>query len=178
VKGKSTRSESSRAKVTYPPGMKPANWSTAMAVTNRLARHAKRARGSFTWRDIARLFRDQKGRCAYCCVDFPRKRGTRLVGVQAWIFHIEHKTPVYRGGTNDPGNLCLSCGPCNEAKGTMTAEEFLVPAKRPFVPKHVLRKAPKSLDASSDEAARRAGGDEDVPRSALKAGPTDLELTT
>lgn len=50
---------------------------------------------------------------------------------------IEHITPKSRGGSNRVTNLCLSCRPCNQRKGTQTAEEFGYPqvqaqAKRPL----------------------------------------------
>lgn len=38
--------------------------------------------------------------------------------------HIEHRTPVVRGGTNELDNLCVACADCNLRKHTMTAEEF------------------------------------------------------
>jgi 5-methylcytosine-specific restriction endonuclease McrA len=50
-------------------------------------------------------------RCAYC------EAGN--VPLQ-----VEHITPKARGGTNRVNNLAVACGPCNDAKGTMTAEEF------------------------------------------------------
>lgn len=39
---------------------------------------------------------------------------------------VEHVIPRSRGGTDRLDNLVLSCGPCNRAKGTMTASEFAV----------------------------------------------------
>jgi len=38
--------------------------------------------------------------------------------------HIEHKTPVARGGTNSKKNLALSCARCNLSKGKKTEAEF------------------------------------------------------
>lgn len=49
--------------------------------------------------------------CAYC--------GAKDVPLQ-----VEHVVPRSRGGSNRISNLTLSCGPCNKAKGAMTAEEF------------------------------------------------------
>lgn len=37
---------------------------------------------------------------------------------------VEHDVPRVRGGTDDLGNLLLSCGPCNRAKHKMTGTEF------------------------------------------------------
>jgi 5-methylcytosine-specific restriction endonuclease McrA len=39
--------------------------------------------------------------------------------------HLEHKTPVSRGGTNEYTNLGISCCKCNSQKGRKTLEEFL-----------------------------------------------------
>ena len=39
---------------------------------------------------------------------------------------IDHKLPVSRGGPNTMDNLVTACRECNQRKGTMTAEEFIV----------------------------------------------------
>jgi 5-methylcytosine-specific restriction endonuclease McrA len=39
--------------------------------------------------------------------------------------HIEHKTPVPRGGLTSKDNCVPSCKPCNSTKGTRTVQEFL-----------------------------------------------------
>jgi 5-methylcytosine-specific restriction endonuclease McrA len=62
--------------------------------------------------------------CAYC--------GTTGVPLQ-----IEHIVPKARGGSNRMSNLTLACQPCNDTKGTRTAEEFghpdvQVQARRPL----------------------------------------------
>ena len=54
----------------------------------------------------------QDARCTYC--------GTLLAA-----YHIDHKTPLRRGGTNDMENLQLLCPTCNMSKGTKTHDEFL-----------------------------------------------------
>lgn len=51
------------------------------------------------------------GRCEYC------RAPQRICGYR---FHIEHIVPRSRGGTDDPSNLALACGPCNLAKGSRT----------------------------------------------------------
>jgi len=40
-------------------------------------------------------------------------------------YNIDHKIPLCRGGNNEPANLVLTCGDCNDKKGWLTAEEFL-----------------------------------------------------
>ncbi len=70
------------------------------------------AEGSFTPEDIKDLYATQGGSCYYCSVD-----------IEAG-YHIEHMTPLSRGGRNDVSNICLACAPCNLSKHTKTAEEF------------------------------------------------------
>ena len=67
--------------------------------------------------DVLALNESQGGRCFYCAAP--------LV-----TFHLEHKIPLARGGTNDLDNLCLSCPTCNHRKGQKTAEEFLALVNR------------------------------------------------
>ncbi|MBZ5726363.1 MAG: HNH endonuclease [Acidobacteriia bacterium] len=52
-------------------------------------------------------------RCAYCGM-YP-KVGDR---------HVDHRTPLCRGGAHSAENLCVACSSCNLAKGRMTAEEY------------------------------------------------------
>jgi 5-methylcytosine-specific restriction endonuclease McrA len=68
---------------------------------------------------LIQLLVDRDGdRCAYC-------------GARDVFLEIEHRHPRSRGGSDDPSNLTLACGPCNRAKGTKTAEEFT--AARPLL---------------------------------------------
>ena len=59
------------------------------------------------------LYRKQKGRCMYC--------GCRL-GIHH--FHVDHKNPINRSGSNTIRNKQLLCGPCNSRKGDLTDGEF------------------------------------------------------
>lgn len=38
--------------------------------------------------------------------------------------HLEHKTPLSRGGSNEKRNLGVSCQRCNLKKGTKTELEY------------------------------------------------------
>ena len=71
-----------------------------------------RVRGEFTKTDIRDMYATQGGRCYYCSVDIEGG------------YHIEHMTPLSRGGTNGVSNICLACAPCNMSKRMKTAEEF------------------------------------------------------
>lgn len=68
---------------------------------------------------IGRLYCRQDARCAYC--------GAALRDG----YHIDHKTPVSRGGGNEVENLQLTCPRCNMRKSNLTHEEFLVSKRRP-----------------------------------------------
>ena len=70
-------------------------------------------RGSYFPKDIKDLYVSQGGSCYYCRVDIETG------------YHIEHMTPLGRGGRNDISNICLACVPCNLQKHTKTAEEFM-----------------------------------------------------
>ena len=71
------------------------------------------------------LVRRQRNRCVYC--------GRRY---SAPCLDIDHMDPVAYGGSNDPRNLQVLCGPCNRRKGDQTDREFrhrysgLVPSRR------------------------------------------------
>ncbi len=69
----------------------------------RIARF-KAAPGRFTPSDIRALMVAQRGLCAIC-------RCSILM-----LYHIDHKLPLSRGGSNWPYNLQLLCPPCNVRK--------------------------------------------------------------
>jgi len=74
----------------------------------RLTRSIPRAR--------MKVFNASHGKCHYCATELDL-RGN---------WHLEHKTPRSRGGTDLPDNLVASCAPCNMKKGRRTHEEFQV----------------------------------------------------
>lgn len=39
---------------------------------------------------------------------------------------LDHKLPKSKGGETSPSNCVPACGPCNQFRGTMPYEEFLV----------------------------------------------------
>ena len=79
------------------------------------------AGGKPTLQFIRDLHTLQGGVCSYCAAQLIEP------------YHLEHKTPLCRSGTNDPSNLCLSCAACNLRKGRKTDAEFrrLLPASSP-----------------------------------------------
>jgi 5-methylcytosine-specific restriction endonuclease McrA len=60
------------------------------------------------------LARRDGAKCFYC--------GVLLIG----NCHIDHKTPVVKGGTNTLGNLVLACVQCNQEKHNKTVSEYRV----------------------------------------------------
>jgi len=84
--------------------------------------HTRRAKvngngGSYTRKEISDLFEQQEGFCYYC--------GKLLYSSFDRRIHIEHKVPIFRGGSNNIENIALSCARCNHKKGTKTDTEFL-----------------------------------------------------
>ncbi len=57
-----------------------------------------------TLTNVQLLYKQQKGLCWWC--------GEELLGV----YHVDHRMPIAKGGTNDLGNLCLACPQCNSEK--------------------------------------------------------------
>ena len=70
------------------------------------------AEGSFTKSDIEIIRAGQRDRCYYC-------------GAALADYHIDHKTPLSRGGSNWPSNLAVTCPGCNTKKNTRTEAEFV-----------------------------------------------------
>lgn len=77
------------------------------------------AEGTHTSEDVERLLQSQRHRCAACG------------GCVASGYHVDHKVPVSRGGSNWPDNLQILCPRCNLSKGARTPEEWnsLPPAR-------------------------------------------------
>ena len=73
----------------------------------------KKAAGCFRAKDIARIYAESNGCCAYC---------QNPVGTK---YHIEHIVPLSRGGTNNPSNLCVACPKCNLSKHNKTPDEWV-----------------------------------------------------
>lgn len=59
------------------------------------------AGGTFTRADVELQIRSQKGLCWHCGSPVGKN------------YHIDHLTPIARGGTNKPNNIVISCPRCN-----------------------------------------------------------------
>lgn len=72
--------------------------------------------GSHTNEDIKRILRLQRFRCAYCKTD--------LMKLMKRDRHVDHVTPISRGGSNLPRNLQITCSACNTKKGAKPPMDF------------------------------------------------------
>jgi HNH endonuclease len=95
-----------------------AQWNRAHPEVKLVYGHVRRARrykaeGSHTADDIRRLYEAQGARCYYCQVPLNGR------------FHVDHKQPLSRAGSEWPENLACTCAACNLRKGALTEQEFL-----------------------------------------------------
>lgn len=82
------------------------------------AKHRRRAKkedadGDHGPEDIQRQKVRQSGRCYWC--------GCKLSD----DYHLDHRVPLSRGGSNGPENLVIACVSCNLSKHAKTPGEFL-----------------------------------------------------
>lgn len=70
------------------------------------------AEGTFTQANIDLIYKQQKRKCAYCKLRLPKS------------YCIDHKMPLFSGGSNWPRNLQLTCKPCNSKKGAKDPINF------------------------------------------------------
>lgn len=88
----------------------------------RAARSRRRAAqagapGSHGPADVLRLWHRQRGECARCGSRFGKRPSDGG-------YHVDHVTPLSRGGSDWPRNLQLLCPPCNLSKQGKTPAEF------------------------------------------------------
>ena len=85
--------------------------------TARVKRHNRRAlehgaSGSHTTQDVQAQYDRQAGRCYWC----QEKVGDK--------FHVDHVTPLSKGGSNGPENLVIACPACNRQKSDKHPMDF------------------------------------------------------
>lgn len=87
--------------------------------TNKQRRRARKrnASGQFTANQIARLYELQKGRCWW--------RGPSCSVYLSKGYHIDHRVPLAKGGTNDISNIVLACPHCNLSKQDKLPADFI-----------------------------------------------------
>ena len=106
-----------------------------------------RSRKSFGKHERDALYRVQSGKCMYCGRKIPKD-----------LFHIDHKTPFSRGGSDRLANLQLLCPTCNTRKGDMSDGEFrrryrLGPSRGAKPPSKIIPQV--HFDAVSKQVAAR-----------------------
>lgn len=86
----------------------------ALRIHDQNRRARKRENGGKLSTDIAaKLFRLQRGKCAYCKTPLGDK------------YHRDHHVPLALGGPNEDWNMQLLCKPCNLQKGAKHPIEFM-----------------------------------------------------
>lgn len=83
----------------------------AQAAKDRRRALEHNAKGSHTADDI-RLLRKTQPNCWWC---------GKSVGSK---YHVDHRIPLARGGSNAPENLCISCPQCNQSKNDKLPAEW------------------------------------------------------
>jgi 5-methylcytosine-specific restriction endonuclease McrA len=79
--------------------------------------HNRRARklqngGTHTAADIRAQYDNQRGKCWWC---------GKKVGK---TYHVDHRIPLARGGSNAPENIVIACPSCNHSKGSKMPWEW------------------------------------------------------
>lgn len=69
--------------------------------------------GKHTYRDVLWIIEKQQGLCFWC--------GKSIL----MNFHVDHRIPLSKGGTNFPSNICIACPRCNQQKRAMWPEDFI-----------------------------------------------------
>ena len=83
-----------------------------------------RAEGSHTAKDVVRLWHRQRGECARC----ETRLGKRPSDTH--VYHVDHVTPLSRGGSDLEKNLQLLCVSCNCSKNDRYRAEFTLHLRR------------------------------------------------
>lgn len=84
----------------------------ARAKTLRYRARKQNARGTHTAEDILAIYEQQRGQCWWCGAP---------VGDD---YHVDHRIPLSRGGSNAPENLVISCPYCNRSKSNKLPGDF------------------------------------------------------
>lgn len=92
------------------------NLTKLAAKSNRRRALKLNAGGTYTVLDINTLLVNQDSKCVYC--------KTKLILEGKGKYHVDHKMPLFLGGSNYPDNLQLLCPFCNHSKGYKHPDVF------------------------------------------------------
>ena len=73
-------------------------------------------------RALRKFLMDQDPHCKYCRRKLSNRKDT-----------FDHVIPKSQGGKSDESNIVLACNGCNNAKGDLSAEEFIQKLRRGLV---------------------------------------------
>lgn len=95
-------------------------WAIRNPTANRVNKARRRARergaaGTYTKEELQQRYAAQQGRCHWC---------HQKLGKHARTWHADHVIPLAEGGSNDIGNIVVSCASCNYSKGARMPWEF------------------------------------------------------
>ena len=79
--------------------------------------------GTHTRKQIAELYRSQKGACHYCSCKLSKKKDSGSYP------HVDHYVSIIEGGSDDISNLVIACQRCNRAKGWRNGADFSPPRR-------------------------------------------------
>jgi 5-methylcytosine-specific restriction endonuclease McrA len=88
------------------------NMEQRRVITSRFRMKKYGNRGEFTAEELKIVYNQQAGRCWYC---------SQEVG-DTW--HTDHRVPLSRGGSNEIGNIVITCPQCNLSKGRKLPHEW------------------------------------------------------
>lgn len=83
--------------------------------------NGKNKRTAFSAQERRQIAEDNSFRCHYC-----GDEGSRYGDASGESWHIDHKHPISKGGSNDRSNLTLACRSCNLAKSDIPYEDFIL----------------------------------------------------
>lgn len=108
------RESKERRQPTWKKGLRDHHTKHGYTARIQTLNHAAARRGAdgfVTDQDVVEIFQRQAGRCVYCGAGL----GDDYLSYRT--YHIDHRMPISRGGSNTPGNLQLTCPGCNLRKG-------------------------------------------------------------
>jgi 5-methylcytosine-specific restriction endonuclease McrA len=87
---------------------------TEQAKANKRRHRARKrdAAGQHTAADIQVIYASQRGLCWWCSCELKDN------------YHVDHRVPLARGGSDAPENLVLTCPHCNISKGSKLPSEW------------------------------------------------------
>ena len=100
----------------YSKSWQQANKAAVAAHSSKRRAIKRGAEGSYTAKDVDKIFEAQKGVCANCTKKLVKSGKNR--------YHVDHIIPLAKGGSNWPSNLQCLCPYCNQSKSDKTPEEW------------------------------------------------------